>query len=198
MEEQIISFETAKLLKEIGVERGLKCDYIYSVGYNSIEKSRNPIVSRGRISVEGQFHLALAPTQSLVQKYLKDEYGLYVSPQYKGYNEWTYQVSQIDFDSQFIKIIILEEVIFGSCEEALENGIQALCTYIKENAITNSPIGSYHWFHTIVASIKHMGEYLKNDGYIETRTLKSWGEQLYKGAESLINGYEKINKNETK
>jgi hypothetical protein len=195
MKEQIISFETAKLLKEIGVEEGLECNYVYCIGYDTVNPEQEPIKCESvRSSVVGQFHLALAPTQVLVQKYFMDNYNLYITPIYKGYNDWTYEIKEINIESQFIKLVVLGEKVVSSYKESFEIGLQRLCEYINENAITNSPVGSIHWFNTIVGNIKHIGEFLKPGTYVEARTLRLWGNQLYKNANSLIEGYDKINK----
>ena len=58
---------------------------------------------------------------------------------------------------------------------------------------TNSELGSYHWFHTILARHKHMGEFLKTNTPSE-EVLREWGKKLYETSQELINGYERINR----
>lgn len=58
---------------------------------------------------------------------------------------------------------------------------------------TNSELGSYHWFHTILARHKNMGEFLKGNTPDE-ETLRSWGKKLYETSQELINGYGCINR----
>lgn len=58
---------------------------------------------------------------------------------------------------------------------------------------TNSELGSYHWFHTILARHKHMGEFLK-DRTPDEETLRAWGKKLYETSQELIYGYERINR----
>jgi hypothetical protein len=58
---------------------------------------------------------------------------------------------------------------------------------------TNSELGSYHWFHTILARHKHMVEFLKDKTPSE-EILRDWGKKLYETSQELINGYERINR----
>jgi hypothetical protein len=58
---------------------------------------------------------------------------------------------------------------------------------------TNSEYGSYHWFHTLVAGNKGIGEYLKEETPDE-HTLRVWGDRLYNDSKELIEYYTKINK----
>jgi len=58
---------------------------------------------------------------------------------------------------------------------------------------TNSELGSYHWFHTILSRHKHMGEFLKHKTPNED-TLRAWGKKLYETSQELIDGYERINR----
>jgi len=70
MEEQLINFETAKVAKELGFDN-IYCHTAYCIGYLTIKEDRE---FRGspRNSVGKQFHLALAPTQALLQKWLRE------------------------------------------------------------------------------------------------------------------------------
>lgn len=57
---------------------------------------------------------------------------------------------------------------------------------------TNSKKGSYHWFHTIMANHKHIGEYLSKESPGE-EILKEWGKQLFETSNDMISGYNLIN-----
>lgn len=54
--------------------------------------------------------------------------------------------------------------------------------------LTNSEIGSVHWFNTIMGNILRTGEYLKEHGTngISEDTVKQWGEHLYVQAQEMI------------
>ena len=58
---------------------------------------------------------------------------------------------------------------------------------------TNSELGSYHWFHTHLARLKHIGEYLR-DFAPELRTTEQ-GATIYDSCEELIAGFDSINQN---
>lgn len=58
---------------------------------------------------------------------------------------------------------------------------------------TNSTIGSYHWYHTLVGRQKHIGEFLKNNTPTEDQ-LREWGKRLFDSSQELIDGYERINR----
>ena len=58
---------------------------------------------------------------------------------------------------------------------------------------TNSEIGSYHWFHTILSNHKDIGEFLRDKTPSE-KVLREWGKKLYETSKELIEGYKNINK----
>lgn len=82
-----------------------------------------------------------------------------------------------------------EGVNSPTVEEFLKN-------QMKYATSTGSPLGSYHWFHTIVGRCLHMGEFIKEKGQPNEALLKEWGERLYKDSQELIKGYGFIGKEE--
>jgi hypothetical protein len=77
----------------------------------------------------------------------------------------------------------------NSLNEEKGNGVLADVS----TSSTNSELGSYHWFHTILARHKHMGEFLKERTPSE-EVLREWGKKLYETSQELINGYKHINR----
>jgi hypothetical protein len=66
---------------------------------------------------------------------------------------------------------------------------------IKEPiSTTNSALGSYHWFHTLIARMKHIGEFIKKHDNIDPSLLKAWGEELRRCSDELASGFSLINK----
>lgn len=63
---------------------------------------------------------------------------------------------------------------------------------------TNSPIGSRHWYNTILSYIKDVGEVLeKGDSYKHDPTILSqWGKLVKEKAKHLIENYEHIPNND--
>ena len=131
MEDQIINFGTAKLAKEKGLISGLSVEGVYNIGWNSLESSPDFIKSP-RNTVEGQFHLALAPTQSLLQKWLRDDPKIMV---------WCIPVGRSDGDYIIWDYNLYDHskpsynLIEGKCalpyEEALEEGLREALKLIK-------------------------------------------------------------------
>jgi len=57
--------------------------------------------------------------------------------------------------------------------------------------LTNSPIGSSHWFGTLLTKIAHIGEYMqKHEIHEDMRTI--WGKQIEDYARHLMQNYDKI------
>jgi hypothetical protein len=62
-----------------------------------------------------------------------------------------------------------------------------------ESKLTNSEIGSSHWFVTLVAKCKHIGEFMK-DRQITDEQRQVWGEEIYNACSELLDGPNKENK----
>lgn len=76
MEEKIVEFSTAKLAKEKGFDY-VFVNYIYCIGYADIKASDKLIISK-RNNTKCQPHLTLAPTQSVLQKWLREYKDIHV------------------------------------------------------------------------------------------------------------------------
>ncbi|WP_179287724.1 hypothetical protein, partial [Enterococcus faecalis] len=60
---------------------------------------------------------------------------------------------------------------------------------------TNSPIGSQHWFTTLVSGAIHVGSFLENQkDIIDLKTLNEWGKSLKESGQELVRGFKFINK----
>jgi hypothetical protein len=79
-------------------------------------------------------------------------------------------------------------------EEEIEMILKAMdeCVKTKPVASTNSEIGSYHWFHTLLAYHKDMGEFL-SEKTPDDNLLREWGKKLFETSKELINGFNYIN-----
>jgi len=156
MKDQIISFPTAKLAKEIGFKEKTHHYYFFyepkeykklypeKVGTAELESNSKCLVkySPGRRCETIEYEEAWvdlddllkdvneypardvmfqAPTQSLLQKYLRDEFDIHIGIDMKRHfksNQWVYHISKDDF--VFNDIIRL---CYASYEEALEEGL---------------------------------------------------------------------------
>ena len=56
---------------------------------------------------------------------------------------------------------------------------------------TNSPVGSSHWFVTLLANIKHIGEYMINEDLTEKQR-KDWGKCIVDNTKELLDNFNKI------
>ncbi len=63
--------------------------------------------------------------------------------------------------------------------------------FIMIGTLTNSPIGSSHWFGTILSYIKDVGEYIQKHELTENQR-KTWGEILVRYSQHLLDNYTKI------
>ena len=95
MEEQLVSFETAKLAKEKGFDLKIENNYF--------AKSEFP-----------------APTQSLLQKWLRENYQLHITIYSSSQESWMYRITRPhqDFDEG------LYDEDFENYEECLEHALQ--------------------------------------------------------------------------
>lgn len=117
MEEQLISFETAKLAKEKGYEPDREWNPEYVKGYIDEELTE---FKEEDYYCDGYF---LAPAQALLQKWLREEHTLDVFPTKVNKNwqcsVYTWQGWQHETNS------------FKTYEEALEAGLQEALKLIK-------------------------------------------------------------------
>lgn len=134
MTDEIIKFETAKLAKEKGLVKDLICAGVYCIGFKTILEDREFILEDyNRQTVEGQFHLALAPTQSLLQRWLREKYQINVYPILSYTNNQKYTI-ELRFDFSRISTSqtgLTEKVYYDTYEDALEVGLVAALKLIK-------------------------------------------------------------------
>jgi hypothetical protein len=131
MEEQLISFETAKLAKEKGFELESK-PYSRLVREKDVYYWNNPKFGQIPPNLSDEFHIA--PTQSLLQKWLREVHGIYVQP---FYHPNTISTCEIKAELEIIRVFAQDGITksitppsikgkeFDSYEEALEIGLQA-------------------------------------------------------------------------
>jgi hypothetical protein len=147
MKEQLVNFETAKLAKEKGFDM-IDCTNAYNVFKENLKKSGEGLVTTeseeepyyGGVScILRTFYQCknwtLAPTQSLLQKWLREKYNIHcevLSGKYNG-------VKRIRYESCVFSDLYKEEGsdnydekdIFDVYEDALTDSIQEALTLIK-------------------------------------------------------------------
>lgn len=120
MREQLVSFEVAKLLKELGFK--YECNHVYNINW----KDKSPINLKwyeNRNIDDPIYDYINAPTLSLVQKWLRDEMNIFI-------NIHSYLKSSYNITGLFKKIGNL----FNTYEEALEDAILTALNYLKNES----------------------------------------------------------------
>ena len=120
IKETLISFQTAKLAKEIGI----KYNDSYSDSFNSILPYLEDGSRRIDFNYDGEYYAAC--TQSLLQKYLREEYNIIIEIQFDtisyGYRIFNpFKVSNYFTDWKYDKWEYEEAL-----EEGLYNGLQLI------------------------------------------------------------------------
>jgi hypothetical protein len=135
MQEQLISFETAKLAKEKGFNWGCYIeyeveDYEYrqgSPGYSKVTIKKGDLKKADGSSIFRNWNNNYsAPTQSLLQKWLREKHKLYVYINPTTYGEEARYSAQLDGYGKkgiFSSPLIDGFTIYNSYEEALEEGL---------------------------------------------------------------------------
>lgn len=141
MEDQLISFETAKLAKEKGFDEFTFWVYKYSGklylhtrrNYCSNPKNKFKHSERGLIKNSAMLNAKIerfsAPTQSLLQKWLREKYNIHIelhlSRDYdEEYNDWWFYLYPNVKGGGRIKFFP-DEIGYGlSFEDVLEKGLQ--------------------------------------------------------------------------
>jgi len=124
MKEQIVSFETAKLLKEI------RFNWKTLNWYDNKEELHiNPIKNHNK----EKFSIS-APTQCLAQKWLREEYKVFILPDYNYYSD-TYTFYLHSANKNYAPDEYSEyQENFDTYEDALEKGLQeAISMIIKQS-----------------------------------------------------------------
>jgi len=113
MEDTIVSFETAKKLKEIGFN--ISCRNFYGI-FDKLHKNYHI----DRNNQENNEYCCVAPTQSLAQKYLRELHNIdvWVAPFFDS--SQSNQYCPIVYKD---KIDLTESEFEGTYEEALEAGL---------------------------------------------------------------------------
>lgn len=131
--EDLIKFNTAKLAKEKGFNE--RSTHIYTIGFGSIEADFNVRAVGNYENNEkllqpitlgaGSRHLALAPTQAILQKWLRDKHRINVDPRtVTNLKVYDYRIVLIDktYDNSFFDGITSPNG-YSTYEEALEEGL---------------------------------------------------------------------------
>jgi len=123
VKDQIVSFETAKLAKEKG--------YNYAYEFYDTDGNILPYGMEGGWDTSHE-HSYAAPTQSLLQKWLREEHQISVEVDGMYTTLWRAQIFRIRSMEQQPDYLPIKELFFDekTYEEALEKGLQEALTLI--------------------------------------------------------------------
>ncbi len=122
MEDQLITFETAKLAKDKG----------FDVDCNSYHESSEVMYRKGGKDNWNQYYeMWSAPTQSLLQKWLREMYNIHVTTISNRNTKWNYGIYDISKKSYGCIEDNYEYKVYKTYEEALEAGLYEGLNLIK-------------------------------------------------------------------
>jgi len=117
MKDELISLKTAKLAKEKGLT--LETEYFTFGSYNP----NNDLMA---LCYKSESDFYFLPTQSLLQKWLREVYEIFVDISTGSKNEFGVIYGRID-DPDWVRDEFGEAIFYNTYEEALEDGLyQAL------------------------------------------------------------------------
>lgn len=126
MQEQIISFETAKLAKE----KGFKLDNHSVLDYYKPDGSK---LKLKEFSKEFIKFCVVYCTQSLLQKWLREVHNIHITIYSKSQESWMYRITK---KGQSLKEGLYGED-FETYEQALEDGILEALKLLQDETNTN-------------------------------------------------------------
>lgn len=113
MEEQLTTYETAMLAKEKGFDENVfKNSFCYDKNGNW--KNTIDVIKEERI---------FAPTQALLQKWLREKHDIYVTVDVDITLSWVYRIGSLHPQASYIGAYIQSEYVFSVFEEALDEGL---------------------------------------------------------------------------
>lgn len=127
LKDTIISFEAAKMAREIGMVKDVLAHFVYCIGYNDIKPDPEPISFTIITNVTSNLHLALAPTQALMCKWLRLNKNIEIDIKpLKGLDKYSAQV--LDTST---KIRLTSKISGYIYEKVLETAIVRALNYAK-------------------------------------------------------------------
>lgn len=143
MQEQLITFTTAKLAKDKGF------DWDVNLGYENISNLfiennnlYNPYDKEDVIKINNDYFTIShtwtetkgsypAPTQSLLQKWLREVHGISVLIDLDITLSYTYHINSLHPEASYVGKYIQSVHVYSTYEEALEAGLQTALNLIK-------------------------------------------------------------------
>lgn len=132
MEEQYVSFETAKMLKEIGFEANVSSRYIKEEPDDEDWCFSDLGIRRDDYNT--YLDSVTCPTQALAARWLREAHNFHVYSTYDySVPKWFYVIQHFDNISYYEDFI--SDSKYSNSEEAMEAGLQRVIEIIKNKAI---------------------------------------------------------------
>jgi len=133
MEEQLISFEVSKLAKEKGFNE--PCRYVLDIPDNNIMDITDMGFGKDKNSDIEQYNRVTVPTQSILQKWLRETHNMFVVVTAEFYGDginhnvqvFTYDPSNQEddyYDNSKCTMMYGDDGQFNTYEQALEFGLE--------------------------------------------------------------------------
>ena len=133
MEDKLIEFKTAKLAKEVGF------DYQTYYFFNGEKLEFDPNITDFNLNyweVEDMPEFISAPTQTLLQSWIRITHGIAVFPTLDSELNWIYKIVSLKPCSIFEGTIVSEHSYGSEYETCLEEGLFEALLMIKNNLPT--------------------------------------------------------------
>ena len=136
LEEQVVSFKVAKLAWEKGF-RDTTGKWRGKSYYNYKGELNGDVIDQLRPANRNnpKFDSVAAPTQSLLQKWLRDKHDIHIQVLIYSWKDRTYYYkihSKRAYVTNSSKFILEEDVVIGKYEEVLERALRHALTLIEQ------------------------------------------------------------------
>lgn len=121
--EQLVSFETAKLAKEVGFDLACRDGWEFEHNFFKDHVLFSPLFASARI-VNRDDDVA-CPTQSLLQRWLREKHRLIILIEITKYKKYLFSIDNINGN-------FIGEFLYITYEEALEQGLAEALKMIKK------------------------------------------------------------------
>lgn len=138
IEEQYVSFDTAKMLKEAGFREHCRC--MYFPDKDGSHKICQNIIADYNVTDDEKYEAGdyygygdcyLAPTQALAARWLREEHNIMIVPFFDDYmGEWYYVIDGVKKQSGIKCVQSASD--YDNYEEALEAGLRHSLKLIKK------------------------------------------------------------------
>ena len=132
MEEQFISFKTAKLAKEKGFDETTGARYIDGALHTFTDPTANPVKWNSEPITFNKEKAYAAPTQSILQKWLREKHGLFVLSHFgMQHGGWQAAYCRIGW-TRYQELSYLQDTFEEALEIALYEGLEMIDMTEKE------------------------------------------------------------------